>query len=237
MMNKVFRGQIGDMLEVYMDDMIDKSPEENDHFEHLRKVFEQARKYNMRFNPKKCTFGVRAGKFLGFYLTERGIEANPDKSKSAQHALPLFKLLKKEVVFEWTNECEQALQHLKKALSEPPVLSRPNDEEVLYMYLFVASEAVSATTICETNEGQKPVYFTSKALQGPKLRYQQIEKIALALIYAIRRLRHYFLAHTIVVRTDQVIKPLLGRPDMEGMMLKWSSNFQNSTFITKVEKP
>ncbi|CAJ2674993.1 unnamed protein product [Trifolium pratense] len=252
MMNKVFRGQIGDMLEVYMDDMIVKSPEELDHVVHLRKVFEQARKYNMRFNPEKCTFGVRAGKFPGFYLTERGIEANPDKcrafaelptpsdkksiqtfngmltslsrfvSKSAQHALPFFRLLKKEAVFEWTNECEQALQHLKKTLSEPPVLSRPNDEEVLYLYLSVASEAVSAALIRETNEGQKPVYFTSKALQGPELRYQQIEKIALALVYAARRLRHYFLAHTIVVRTDQPIKSLLGRPDMTGRMLKWS---------------
>ncbi|CAJ2663960.1 unnamed protein product [Trifolium pratense] len=255
MMNKVFRGQIGDMLEVYMDDMIVKSPEELDHVVHLRKVFEQARKYNMRFNPEKCTFGVRAGKFLGFYLTERGIEANPDKcrafaelptpndkksiqtlngmltslsrfvSKSAQHALPFFKLLKKEAVFEWTDECEQALQYLKKALSEPPVLSRPNDEEVLYLYLSVASEAVSAALIRETNEGQKPVYFTSKALQGPELRYQQIEKIALALVYAARRLRHYFLAHTIVVRTDQPIKSLLGRPDMAGRMLKWSLEF------------
>ncbi|CAJ2632149.1 unnamed protein product [Trifolium pratense] len=252
MMNKVFRGQIGDMLEVYMDDMIVKSPEELDHVVHLRKVFEQARRYNMRFNPEKCTFGVRAGKFLGFYLTERGIEANPDKcrafaelptpsdkksiqtlngmltslsrfvSKSAQHALPFFKLLKKEAIFEWTDECEQALQHLKKALSEPPVLSRPSDEEVLYLYLSVASEAVSAALIRETNEGQKPVYFTSKALQGPELRYQQIEKIALALVYAARRLRHYFLAHTIVVRTDQPIKSLLGRPDMAGRMLKWS---------------
>ncbi|CAJ2655614.1 unnamed protein product [Trifolium pratense] len=252
MMNKVFRGQIGDMLELYMDDMIVKSPEELDHVVHLRKVFEQAKKYNMRFNPEKCTFGVRAGKFLGFYLTERGIEANPDKcrafaelptpsdkksiqtlngmltslsrfvSKSAQHALPFFKLLKKEAVFEWTDECEQALQHLKKALSEPPVLSRPSDEEVLYLYLSVASEAVSAALIRETNEGQKPVYFTSKALQGPELRYQQIEKIALALVYAARRLRHYFLAHTIVVRTDQPIKSLLGRPDMAGRMLKWS---------------
>ncbi|CAJ2652108.1 unnamed protein product [Trifolium pratense] len=242
----------GDMLEVYMDDMIVKSPEELDHVVHLRKVFEQARKYKMRFNPEKCTFGVRAGKFLGFYLTERGIEANPDKcrafaelptpsdkksiqtlngmltslsrfvSKSAQHALPFFKLLKKEAVFEWTDECEQALQHLKKALSEPPVLSRPNNEEVLYLYLSVASEAVSAALIRETNEGQKPVYFTSKALQGPELRYQQIEKIALALVYAARRLRHYFLAHIVVVRTDQPIKSLLGRPDMAGRMLKWS---------------
>ncbi|CAJ2677241.1 unnamed protein product [Trifolium pratense] len=252
MMNKVFRAEIGDMLEVYMDDMIVKSHEEIDHTAHLRKVFEQARKHNMRFNPEKCTFGVRAGKFLGFYLTERGIEANPDKcraftelptpsnkksiqtlngmltslsrfvAKSAQHALPLFKLLRKEAVFEWTDECEQALQHLKKALSEPPVLSRPDVEEVLYIYLSVASEAVSAALVRETTEGQKPVYFTSKALQGPELRYTQIEKVALALINAARRLRHYFLAHTIVVRTDQPIKSLLGRPDMAGRMLKWS---------------
>ncbi|MCI62238.1 hypothetical protein A2U01_0083495, partial [Trifolium medium] len=54
---------------------------------------------------------------------------------------------------------------LKKALSEPPVLSRPNDEEVLYLYLAVAPEAISATLIRETTEGQKLVYFTSKALQ------------------------------------------------------------------------
>ncbi|PNX59981.1 gag-pol polyprotein, partial [Trifolium pratense] len=218
MMNKVFRGEIGDMLEVYMDDMIVKSHEEIDHTAHLRKVFKQARKHNMRFNPEKCTFGVRAGKFFGFYLTERGIEANPDKcrsftelptpsnkksiqtlngmltslsrfvAKSAQHALPLFKLLRKEAVFEWTDECDQALQHLKKALSEPPVLSRPDVEEVLFIYLSVASEAVSTALVRETTEGQKPVYFTSKALQGPELRYQQIEKVALALINAARRL-------------------------------------------------
>ncbi|MCH95529.1 maturase K [Trifolium medium] len=87
-------------------------------------------------------------------------------------------------------KCEQALQHLKKALSEPPVLSRPDDEEVLYLYLSVASEAVDAALIRETTEGQKPIYFISKALQGPELRYQLIEKVALALVNATRRLRH-----------------------------------------------
>ncbi|MCI48218.1 gag-pol polyprotein, partial [Trifolium medium] len=86
-------------------------------------------------------------------------------AKFAQHALPLLKLLRKEAAFEWTEECEQTLQHLMKALSEPLVLSRPNDEEVLYIYLAVATEAVSASLIRETTEGQKPVYFTSKALQ------------------------------------------------------------------------
>ncbi|MCI28177.1 hypothetical protein A2U01_0049377, partial [Trifolium medium] len=82
MMNKVFRAEIGDMLEVYMDDMIVKSKEEIDHMTHLRKVFDRARQCKMRFNPEKCTFGVRAGKFLGLYLTDRGIEANPDKCRA-----------------------------------------------------------------------------------------------------------------------------------------------------------
>ncbi|CAJ2653138.1 unnamed protein product [Trifolium pratense] len=252
MMNKVFNNEIGDMLEVYMDDMIVKSEEEVDHTAHLKRVFDQARKYNMRFNPEKCMFGVKAGKFLGFYLTERGIEANPDKcraffefptpdskksiqslngmltalsrfvAKSAQHALPLFKLLRKESAFEWTKECEDALQHLKRALSEPPVLTRPNEGETLYLYLAVASKAISAILIKETEQGQKPVYFVSKALQGPELQYLQIEKTALAVVMAARKLRHYFLAHSIVVRTDQPIKQLLARPDMTGRMLKWS---------------
>ncbi|GAU25741.1 hypothetical protein TSUD_216720 [Trifolium subterraneum] len=252
MMNKVFHNEIGDMLEVYMDDMIVKSEEEIDHTVHLKRVFDQARKFNMRFNPEKCTFGVKAEKFLGFYLTERGIEANPDKcraffdyptpkskkfiqtlngmltsmarfvAKSVQHALPLFKLLRKETTFEWTEECEGALQHLKRTLSEPPVLTRPVEGEKLYLYLAVASEAISVILIRETEQGQKPVYFVSRALQGPELRYLQIEKIALAVIMAARKLRYYFLAHSIVIRTDQPIKQLLARPDMVGRMLKWS---------------
>ncbi|GAU14157.1 hypothetical protein TSUD_169830 [Trifolium subterraneum] len=214
MMNKVFHNEIGDMLEVYMDDMIVKSEEEIDHTDHLKRVFDQARKFNMRFNPEKCTFGVKAGKFLGFYLTERGIEANPDKCRAffdyptpkskksiqtlngmltsmarfvAKSALPLFKLLRKETTFEWTEECEGALQHLKRALSEPPVLTRPVEEEKLYLYLAVASEAISAVLIRETE-----------------------------------KLRYYFLAHSIIIRTDQPVKQLLARPDMVGRMLKWS---------------
>jgi len=184
MMNKVYdKKLLGDILEVYMDDMIVKSQQEVDQYAHLMRVFEQTRKYNMRLNLEKCTFGVQAGKFLGFYLTKRGIETNPDKcqaftqlptphskkciqalddmltslsrfvAKSAQHALPLFKLLRKETKFEWTEECEAALKHLKETLSAHPVLSRPEQGKVMYLYLFVSSDAVIAVLVRETPEG------------------------------------------------------------------------------------
>ena len=81
MMNRVFRNDIGDMLEVYMDNMIVKSRTYTDHAAHLKRVFAQARQCIMRFNPEKCTFGVKAGKFLGFYMTEWGIEAKSDKCR------------------------------------------------------------------------------------------------------------------------------------------------------------
>ena len=68
----------------------------------------------------------------------------------------------------------------------------------------------------ETPDGKKPVYFMRKSLKVPEVRYQQIEKVALVLINAARRLRHYFLAHTIIVRIDQPVRQLLCRPEMVG---------------------
>ena len=143
-------------------------------------------------------------------------------AKSAQHALPFFKLLRKETKFEWTDECENALKHLKETLSAPPVLSRPKQGEVMYLYLSVSSNTVSTVLIIETTEGQKPIYFTSKALLGPETTYQKIEKVALTLLLTARKLRQYFLARTVIVRTDQPIRQILGRPDVVGRLMKWS---------------
>ena len=102
------------------------------------------------------------------------------------------------------------------------MLSHPENGETLFLYLAVSAEAVSATLICETPDGKKLVYFISKALQGPEVRYQKIEKVALTLINMMMRLRHYFLAHTIIVRTDQPVRQLLYRPNTIDRMLKWS---------------
>lgn len=72
-MDTIFSGQIGRNLEVYIDDLVVKTPAEGQHLMDLVEIFQQVRKANMRLNPAKCTFGVHAGKFLGFLLTRNGI--------------------------------------------------------------------------------------------------------------------------------------------------------------------
>ncbi|XP_020206975.1 uncharacterized protein LOC109792009 [Cajanus cajan] len=79
LMDKVLVNQLDRNVEAYVDDMVVKSESVNRHFDDLQELFDTIGKYQLKLNPEKCSFGVQAGKFLGFLLTHRGIEANPDK--------------------------------------------------------------------------------------------------------------------------------------------------------------
>ena len=82
LVNRMFQKQIGMSMEVYIDDMLVKSTTTELHIAHLSEAFQILREYNMKLNPAKCVFGESAGKFLGFIVNNRGIEANPDKIKA-----------------------------------------------------------------------------------------------------------------------------------------------------------
>ena len=79
MMTRMFRDKIGHTVEVYIDDMVVKSKQEAWHIKDLWGVFEVLWQYKLRLNGDKCAFGVGAGKFLGYLITNRGIEVNPDQ--------------------------------------------------------------------------------------------------------------------------------------------------------------
>uniref|UniRef100_A0A2N9HAC0 Uncharacterized protein n=1 Tax=Fagus sylvatica TaxID=28930 RepID=A0A2N9HAC0_FAGSY len=250
LMNRMFHDQIGRNVEVYVDDMLVKSKEEDGHLDDLRETFQTLRKYQMKLNPSKCAFGVYSGKFLGFMVSQRGIEANPDKikailemqppkntkevqrltgriaalnrfmSRSTDKCLPFFKTLKK--AFEWTDECQQAFEELKKYLTEPPLLSPSKQGEELYLYLAVSPTAVSSALIREEERRQLPVYYTSRALRGAEERYPPMEKLAFALVTAARKLRPYFQAHTIVLLTNHPLRKAMSKPDAAGRLIQWS---------------
>jgi hypothetical protein len=148
----------------------------------LEETFASLREYRWKLNPNKCVFGVPSGKLLGFIISQRGIEANPEKisaitsmkaptsikdiqkltgcmaalnrfiSKLGERGLPFFKLLKHQEKFVWTLEADQALAQLKDFLSKPPVLTAPRKGEQLLLYLAATTHVVSTAIIVERQE-------------------------------------------------------------------------------------
>ena len=250
LMNKMFTHQLRRNVQVYVDDMLMKSVRENDHLSDLQETFNTLRLYNMKLNQSKCVFGVTAGKFLGFMVSQRGIEVNLEKvrailelepsrivkavqslngkvaalnrfvSKATNKRLPFFRVLRKS--FEWTDECQKAFEDLKKYLSSPPLLNPSMPGEELYLYIAVSQAAVSAALVRDKGGSQRPVYFISRAFRGAEERYPRMEKLAFALITAAQKLKPYFQAHIIVVLTHQPLKRAMSSPKAAGRMALWA---------------
>jgi len=189
LMDKVFTHLIGHYVEVYVDDKVVKSPSHRQHAEDLSAVFSALRQYNLRLNPVKCVFGVDRGKFLGFMLTQCGIEANSEKCKViiemrspttikevqrligrltaisrflpklAEQTQPIIQLLKKSTWFTWIDDCEQIFQKLKTTLTSPPILHKPNTHKPLLVYITATDYTVNVVLVQEIEGTQHPVYF------------------------------------------------------------------------------
>jgi len=142
-MTKIFHDMIHKEIEVYVDDMIVKSRTEEEHVEYLLKMFQRLRKFKPCLNPNKCTVCVRSRKLLGFIVSQKGIEVDPDKvrairempapktekqvrgflgrlnyiSRFISHTTatcgPIFKLLRKDQGIVWTEDCQKPLTRSK----------------------------------------------------------------------------------------------------------------------------
>ena len=138
MMTRMFELELGKNIEIYIDDMVVKSKMVSEHLGDLQAIFQILKKYKLRLNASKCSFGVGSVKFLGYMVTHRGIEVNPDQiktinnlqssrnpkevqkltgmaaalnrfiSRSADRCRPFFLLINKWKNFEWTEECTTA---------------------------------------------------------------------------------------------------------------------------------
>ena len=144
-------------------------------------------------------------------------------SQSADKCKPFFQLLKKWKGFEWTKECVLAFQQLKEYLSRPPIMSRPEVDEVLFAYIVVASHAVSIVLVRVDSGEQRPVYYVSKSLYEAEVRYLPLEKAILAVVHAMRKFSHYFQLHIVVILTQLSLRSLLQNADYTGRIAKWST--------------
>ncbi|XP_065050377.1 uncharacterized protein LOC135680425 [Musa acuminata AAA Group] len=149
---------------------------------------------------RTCAFGVTSGKFLGFIVHERGIDANPEKvqaiinmqsprtvkdlqrlngrlvalsrflARSGDRCLPFFKALKSPKSFQWTSECEEAFKQIKQHMASLPRLASVSPGEKLGLYLAASQHAVSSVLVKESSGQQLPIYCVSHVLSGPEER-------------------------------------------------------------------
>ena len=113
-----------------------------------------------------------------------------------------------------------AFQELKRYLSHPPIMSSPVVDEVLFAYIAVTLYAISLVLIRVDSGIQRPVYYVSKSLNEAEVRYLPLEKTILAIVHAIRKLPHYFQAHTVVILTQLPLKSVLRSANYTGRIAK-----------------
>jgi ribonuclease HI len=181
-MNHVFGQHIGRTVEAYVDDIVVKTKKASDLLSDLETTFKCLRAKGVKLNPEKCVFGVPRGMFLGFIISEWGIEANPEKiaaitnmgpikdlkgvqrvmgclaalsrfiSRLGEKGLPLYRLLRKTERFTWTPEAEEALENLKALLTNAHILVPPAAGEALLIYVAATTQVVSAAIVVKRRE-------------------------------------------------------------------------------------
>ena len=185
MMQNCLQTQIGRNIQVYVDDIVIMTKNDSTFLDDLRETFDNLDRYNIKLNPTKCAFGVPSGQLLGYLISARGIEANPEKIRAimtmqqpknlrgvqqltgrlaalsrfigrlGEKALPFYQLLKKTDKFEWTAAAQAAFEDLKRMLSTPPLLVTPKEKEPLLLYIAATNQVVSTALVVERAEEGK----------------------------------------------------------------------------------
>ena len=219
---------------------------------HLRLVFERCRHYSVILNPHKCIFCMNSGRLLGFIVSKVGIRVDPLKveailqlspPKNIRHLQCLqgmenflrifvvnfanltrgFMRLLKDTPFCWDERAQDSFDALKRALTSAPVISPPEYSHDFIFYVATSMETIRMVLVQEDEELQEHViYYLIWNLIDTEIRYSHVEKLALATIHAIQRLRDYILLRqTLLVSHVNPFQFILTRRMIGGKYNKW----------------
>ncbi|GAA0184923.1 hypothetical protein LIER_32211 [Lithospermum erythrorhizon] len=188
-------------MEIYVDDMIIKSWEADDHEANLRESFDSLRRYKLWLNLDNRGTGHAESKDPEGSSTPYEEDGNPD---------PVH-------ISGWGLEST-----LFKAIKKGELLARPVAGDVMQLYLAVSESALSSVLVRDEEKVQRPVYYVSQVMRGAETRYPLAEKLVYALIVAARKLKPYFEAHLVEVVTYQPLLQILENPNQSGQIVKWA---------------
>nr|QLA48219.1 hypothetical protein [Medinilla magnifica] len=144
-------------------------------------------------------------------------------SNLSETCKPLFRLLRKDALVKWDEDCQNAFEQIKQYLASPPVLVPPVPGHPLILYLTIHEESLGAM-LAQQPPGSREhaIYYLSKKCTPCEAKYTIIERTCCALVWVLHRLRQYTLHYEILlVSENDPLKYLLDRPTLIGRVSKW----------------
>lgn len=236
LMDTVLIGLQGIHCFIYIDDLVIYATTLEEHNKKLKAILNRLRKHNLKLQPSKCNFLRKEVCYLGHLITDKGIKPNPENVKAvidfktpskvkhvraflglvgyyrrfiknfSKIAEPLNNLLKKNVDFAWTPNCEIAFQFLKKLITEPPILQYPDFSKNFILTTDASNKALGAVLSQGAVGKDLPIAFASRTLSKAEQNYSTTEKELLAITWATKYFRPYLYGTKFTIVTDH--KPL-----------------------------
>ena len=241
----------------YLDDIIIFSKTEEEHLQHLEEIFVRLRKFGLKMKREKCSFFKKHIQYLGHLVSERGFEPLPEKLESirkmpaprtakevkqflgligyyrkfvpcfADISRPLTKLTHHNVVFEWTDQCYKAFNHLRELLMEYPILRYPDPKQGYILYTDTSgigwSGVLTQEHLDEKGKGKNdPICYVSGQFRGSQLNWAALTKEAYAIYMSVRRLSFYVTDAEVTIRSDHLpLKKFLNKQTMNSKVNNW----------------
>ncbi|KAK1606340.1 hypothetical protein QYE76_030013 [Lolium multiflorum] len=251
-MSAIFHGFCENIVEVFMDDFSVYGNSFDNCLRNLDKVLQRCEETNLVLNWEKCHFMVNEGIVLGHKISERGIEVDRAKVEAIEkmpyprdvkgirsilgHAgfyrrfikdfskisKPLTNLLQKDVPFVFDDDCKEAFETLKKALTTAPIVEPP-DWNLPFEIMCDASDfAVGAVLGQRVDKKLNVIHYASKTLDAAQRNYATTEKELLAVVFACDKFRSYIVDSKVTVHTDHAaIRYLMEKKDAKPRLIRW----------------
>ena len=242
----------------YLDDIIIFSKSEEEHLQHLEEIFLRLCKFGLKMKREKCSFFKKHIQYLGHLVSERGFEPLPEKLKSikdmpaprtpkevkqflgligyyrkfvphfADISRPLTKLTRQDVTFQWTEQCQEAFNHLRELLMEYPILRYPDPKQGYTLYTDASGIGWSGVLTQEFQDEKgkmknHPICYVSGQFRGSQLNWAALTKEAYAIYMSIRRLSFYVTDAEVTIKCDHLpLKKFLNKQTMNSKVNNWA---------------
>ena len=247
----------------YLDDIIIYSRLEKEHLEHLEEIFGRLKAVRLRLKLEKCCFFKKHIMYLGHLISTEEIQPLPEKWESisrmpapknpkevkqflrlvgyyrkfvprfADISRVLTHLMKKDVEFKWTPECENCFQILKDFLQKAPILKYPDPRANYTLYMDTSKYAYAGALTQHSNSTDHPITYVSGLFRGSQLNWATLTKEAYAIYMSVKKLSFYIDTAKVTVKSDHLpLKNFLEKNTMNSKVNNWAVELesQNITF-------